>query len=165
MGLDPGGDLTMGLDPTEDQRLRLGPVGDLTMGLDLTEDQRSGLGHVADLTMGLGPTEDQRLGLGLGGDLTMGLGPGGDLTRGLDHTEDQRTYGGKERNINVKPTSLCARWPFESGVGPSEGKNGRVCDSGACSSQLCLKLPVVRDLCAGINKLATEPISLLPDGP
>ncbi|PKI35035.1 hypothetical protein CRG98_044574, partial [Punica granatum] len=40
-----------------------------------------------------------------------------------------------------------------------------VCDPGACSSQLCLKLPVVRDFCAGINKLATEPISLLPNGP
>ncbi|OWM77045.1 hypothetical protein CDL15_Pgr019844 [Punica granatum] len=38
-------------------------------------------------------------------------------------------------------------------------------DSGACSSQLCLNLPIVRDLCAGIDKPTTEPISLLPNGP
>ncbi|PKI18403.1 hypothetical protein CRG98_049323, partial [Punica granatum] len=27
-----------------------------------------------------------------------------------------------KRNINVKPTSICARWPVEGGVGSSEGK-------------------------------------------
>ncbi|PKI53972.1 hypothetical protein CRG98_025634 [Punica granatum] len=52
-----------------------------------------------------------------------------------------RTFERKERNINVKPTSLCARWPLESGVGPSEGKNGCV-----NLSQPALKLSVEPNL-------------------
>ncbi|OWM85528.1 hypothetical protein CDL15_Pgr013177 [Punica granatum] len=55
----------------------------------------------------------------------------------------------------------CALGPIPRSNEPSP----EMCDSGACSSQLRLKLPVVRDLCAGINKLTTEPISFLPDGP
>ncbi|PKI72788.1 hypothetical protein CRG98_006817 [Punica granatum] len=113
VGPCPGGGVEL-------EEARLGPLSRMSSSANVS-------GHLVDRAL-----EGRNAGLVIGG--------GGDsrsrapyvwtppvpiciLTIGGALLGKNRTYDEKERNINVKPASLCARWPPESGVGLSEGKN------------------------------------------